>query len=360
MRGLNWEVGSTWYCLPEDFNNIAITDSENPIDAVVGDGTYLSTCRSAIGVALDTEGGAGVALLPAFTCHSVLESFINRGYEIYSYPLNKDLTVNVESFASIVAAISPAVILVHGYFGFDTLTTLRPIIDKLRDAGVTIIEDMTQTMFSDIERIIADYKVGSVRKWLPIPDGAFIADKSVFISERDEEMSAVQMNAIKAKGEYIFEGKGDKSEIMNMFHEAEELLDSRERPFLMSETSIQILDGHNWNEFMRSRKENYDYLVNRLKVHDEVEVIFDERVEGVVPFQLPVYVKGNRREFQQYMVAHNVFPTVIWRCPDILEDHIDDTTRAIYNEILCFYIDQRYDLKDMEKVADIIDNYFKG
>ena len=86
--------------------------------------SYVSTCRSAIGITLDMfPDTAKIALLPAFTCESVLVSFLDRGYEVYPYPIRKDLTIDWEYFQEAVAIRKPSVVLVHS-FCLQTATTV--------------------------------------------------------------------------------------------------------------------------------------------------------------------------------------------------------------------------------------------
>lgn len=56
-------------------------------------------------------------------------------------------------------------------------------IEFLRERKVVIIEDLTHGMFSSFKRLNADFFIGSLRKWLPIPDGAFI--KGVDLDQND-------------------------------------------------------------------------------------------------------------------------------------------------------------------------------
>ena len=162
-----------------------------------------------------------------------------------------------------------------------------------------------------------------------------------------------------AKRDYILKNCGFKSEFMPLFSEAENILDSRDSMYAMSRYSTRYLSSLDLKKFSATRRENYLALSSRLKKHKEITVIFPELSAGVIPFLLPVYAPANRSDFQKFMAKHNVFPTIIWKCPEELIDSLDPKTRKIYDSIICFHIDQRYDKSDMEKVADIVDAYFQ-
>ena len=74
------EIGSNFYLSP---GFLALGSSEHKIslpDIQSIKGTYLSTCRSGIALILsELQVGRKVALLPAFTCESVLEPFLLHG-----------------------------------------------------------------------------------------------------------------------------------------------------------------------------------------------------------------------------------------------------------------------------------------
>ena len=51
----------------------------------------------------------------------------------------------------------------------------------MKESGSVVIEDITLSLFSeDNERGVGfgNYVLGSIRKWLPVPDGGFLTSKS--------------------------------------------------------------------------------------------------------------------------------------------------------------------------------------
>lgn len=358
MECKNWEVGSTWFISP---NAVKETyDGAIDIPAFHGEElSYVSTCRSAIGLALDAIGKKGVAFVPAFTCHTVVLPFEERGFEICAYPVNEGLSVDWVGFERLVEQKKPSVVIFHSYFGFNTIVGGDALIKKLREDGVAIIEDLTQSMFSTYQRINADYYLGSIRKWMPVPDGAFIKG-NVDVKEltEDNELSEAKLDAMNAKGCYIVIGEGGKAEFMSKFKVAEELLDSRTKLYAISIATKTTYGNCDLGKFADVRRNNYKILAACLSKHPQLEVIFDILPDDVVPFMLPVLIHEDRKDFQQYIAGHNVYPTVIWACPDELKDTVSDAAMNVYNNIICFHCDQRYDEGDMIKVADIVDSYF--
>lgn len=358
-KAVNWEVGSTWYADNFDSGKTSgkLTDAfenENKI-------TFLSTCRSAISLILShiKVGSGRRALVPSFTCHSVIRPFTAAGYKVQCYPLTENLEIDLDGLSALVDNFRPDVILIHAYFGFDTVSKASEYLACCRDRGIIVIEDMTQTMFSCLKHLEADYAIGSIRKWMPVPDGAFLGGLEIKELREDKELAKAKICAMQAKHDYIFHGIGKKEEFMTKFSTAEHMLDSRAEPYAISQFTLSSLRSLDIREFGDCRRNNFNYLATRLSSHPELSVIFPKASCDDVPFLLPLYIREKRKDFQAYMAKHNVYPTIIWSCPGELEKLINPVTRKIYNHILCFHVDQRYNMDDMDKVADIIDSYFE-
>lgn len=188
IKNRNKEIGSYFSISPQDIED-SYRQSENRIlDSEI---LLYSTCRSAIKCILENLGDNSKALLPAFTCHAVVEPFCACHYQIFPYQINKDLSIDLQSLDEIVCSVNPAVILIHDYFGFDSNDALKnsELFEKYRNRGIVIIEDLTQSMFSKYKHIKADYFVGSIRKWVGIPDGAFLKGTGITsITRQDIEL----------------------------------------------------------------------------------------------------------------------------------------------------------------------------
>ena len=353
----NWEVGSTWYAR----NFVSERMSGNLIYPFVDGGkfTFLSTCRSAISLILRNIRNGKRVLVPSFTCHSVIIPFTDADYEVQCYPLTENLEIDLGGFSNLVDNFHPDIILIHGYFGFDTLFMASEYLTWCRERGIIIIEDMTQTMFSRFKRPYADYTIGSIRKWMPVPDGAFLSGIEIKELREDTKLANAKISAMQAKYNYIYHDIGKKEDFLPDFSMAEHILDSRTEPYAISRFTLSALTALDARAFGEIRRNNYNYLAKRLSKRPEISVIFPNASCNVVPFLLPLYIGEKRIDFQSYMAKHNVYPTIIWSCPEELKNIIDPVTRKIYERILCFHVDQRYNRDDMKKVADIVDSYFE-
>lgn len=322
---------------------------------------FLSTCRSAITEILKRTLPANnkLAFVPSFTCHVCVEPFVKEGYEVCPYSVETNLCVNWAKLVDDAARLNPSVILIHSYFGLNTLNGNRDAIDFLRERKVIIIEDLTHDMFSSFKRLKADYFIGSIRKWFPVPDGAFV--KGLEIEEKnyreDKELVEKKMSAMLMKGSFFEKATNENSGYRQAGVDAEHFLDTRVNTYRMSDISKKICNVFDIEATKKQRKDNYNCLYDNLISGKGVRPVLNRCKENESPYMFPVYVEDGRSDFQKFMVSHKIFPTIIWGCPEDLSSKIDDNAGYIYNHIICFHCDHRYTTDDMMRVGLLINEY---
>lgn len=349
-----YEIGSYFY-----FNETIHNKSEKLNDIFGKQYAYLSTCRSAIRIILSQlSENNKVALLPAFTCHAVVEPFVNCGYSVEPYSIKKDFSVEPKRFLEDVERVNPSVILIHDYFGFDSNAALRQsvLFERLKERGIVAIIDRTQSMFSFYPQLEGHYVIGSLRKWMGIPDGAFV---NLFIGElcEDLELVAAKRKAMTYKDSYIRQGIGKKETVLELYKSAEQILDSRNQVYAMSGVSKELFMDTDLDEMRVSRRKNYEKLANGIHYSENIHIPHLDLQDNEVPFYFPVFIKNSRADFQSYLARNSIYATVIWGCPKEYEGKIDMIAEEIYREILCIPCDQRYTQKDMDYICKIINKY---
>lgn len=357
------EIGSTFFLPPKKIDLLKKKSLKRP-NILNVDESYVSTCRSAIGLCLETLSvSRKVALLPAFTCESVIEPFIKSGYEVFPYSIGLNLNIIWDKFVKEIEEVKPSVVLTHPYFGFNTTEELREHVQELiLKRNIIFIEDMTQSMFSNFKPLPSSFHVGSIRKWMPIPDGAFTT--APFLGkDEDKELVEAKMKALTEKGDYILNGKGKKEDYRNDFVKAEHILDSRKIAYSMSSVSRKIFSETDIQEIIKTRRINYAYLLNHIKndsiLLKEVDIICEELSGDICPFHFPVFVKERRNTLQLFLAKNNIYATIIWKCPTEFEKKINKDDKYVYDHILCFHVDQRYNTDDMKRIVTTLHYFYK-
>lgn len=357
------EIGSEFY-LDRDADLKDIPIDLDYLDINISDTAFISTGRSAISFILKQiklPEDEKIALLPPFTCHTVIEPFIDAGYKIHYYRINRDLTSNSELFLEDLEDVKPSVVIVHGYFGFDTLKAIKNILQHIKMKGTVVIEDITQTLYSSIRYTDADYYVFSFRKWLAIPDGGcVISTKRSFYYKPykvDDELQEKKLKAFHAKHLYINNDTGIKDEFLKLFREADNILNNQKCIYVMSPISKRIQANTDINFLRSRRRQNYNILLRALNATNIIEPIFDKLGEGIVPLYFPFYIKCDRNKLQSHLAKNTIYAPIIWPKATYCDGFIDGESEWIYENILALPCDQRYGADDMKRIVEVIENY---
>ena len=358
------EIGSNFWLNPNqkfDKKNIG-TPQQFKCKGV--DYVWLSTGRSSIEFAIRAIEDSKpelkkVAVLPSFTCYTVFEPFLKRGYEVYYYPVERDLTTTSDAILETVFQYDASIVLFHRYFGFDTLDKqVNRMCDILRGLGKYTIEDCTQCLYSDIPRSDSDFTVGSIRKWTGTPDGGFIVSHRMRLNNKpdsyDVELEKAKVEASYAKYYYLFEHQGDKGEILAMYRRAEDILDNQAEFYAISEMSVMVQSNLVKQELIRKRRENYEILGNYLTSY--LQPVFILGTNKEVPLYFPVLVE-DRTALQKHMVNNAIYAPVVWPKDDNQPTQCEGAENA-YNHLLCIPIDQRYGVDDMKRIVKVINDFY--
>lgn len=357
------EIGSNFYTdkiqLSNELNRDILRNKYKRTKYIV----YPSLGRNAISMVLKQLKLLNkVALLPGYTCESVLYPFVYENYEIVCYNFNTDLTINLVDFKSKLDEFNPSVILVHGFYGKNTFLSAKNLIQTAKDNGCIIIQDDTQTIFSDVEILSADYYLGSIRKWLEIPDGAFVCSSEEFVDVPDSINNYfIELIAEAFRLKSVYSKKMDlqlKRRYKKLYLEAQELIDKDPTIYKMADLSKGLLNGYDLTWMKKRRIENFNFLYNNLcNRFKSLNPVFSSPVESnICPVYFPLYV-DNREVFQFILSENDIYATIIWPKSKFITG-LHENTEFIYNRIIGIPCDQRYSINDMQRVIEVITSHF--
>lgn len=355
------EIGSNFWLTPSDVignGEMCIPDYFN---CKGSDYVWLSSGRSAISFIIKTIEERNpninkVVCLPSFTCHTVFEPFVNAGYDVKTLPVDRNLNMSIDDILTIVKKTKAGVVLLHNYFGFETIPNFKAIHSTLKSLNVVIIEDCTQSMYSNITRIEADYYVGSIRKWCGVPDGGFaVCNSGQFIDkplEFDHKLQAAKKYASELKYSYLFDSKGEKKVFLAAYRIAEDILSNQKRTYAISNLSKVVLSNLDIEEMKRCRKANFKYLLYRITDIKYITPIFKKLNDNETPLYFPI-ICNNRSKIQKILVENSIYAPIVWpkdpACPSVSMD-----ADFLYEQLLCIPIDQRYDIDDMDRIISVL------
>ena len=353
-----------------------------------------------------------VALLPALCCDSMYRPFEVHGMKVLFYGINEDLSVNRQSLKKLIDDVYKngddnlkVIVLTAVYYGITDIKELDAYIKSI-DSRIIVIEDVTQGVLAptEFDKESADYVIGSIRKWMGIPDGA-VAIKNcnnVSLIQNDQDakendqsihgddqgtndfgkkvsfrlkpvlgensFATERSKALRMKTQYLENGDQDlKAKFRALLGHAEDTLTDGSDIYEMSDESREYLKSIPVKNMVSTRNNNYDTLYELLDksvYNNRYFKLFPHRMAQNPAFMLPVLMDTDkiskdlktagsidRDGFERILASKGIYAPVLWPVCD--EAAIaDPMSKEIADHILCFWIDQRYDRFDMVHSAE--------
>lgn len=319
----------------------------------------LKSGRNAIKALCEMLGERKTVLLPAFTCSTVIDPFRDSKFEILYYDINEDFTINTDSLNHLIANERVDLILVHSYWGFNTCGDAELILQQFRDSGGVLVEDLTQSLFSENVRLEADYYVSSLQKFFAIPNGGFIMSKNQLNIKKENDKSDIDEIASKTfmlKKDYMAYKNDAKAEFKEGYKKINTIMEDNSSIYGISQMSERILNKLDIGYIKEQRIKNYNYLHDYVNKNcKKLHVAMPKAGQGIAPLYFPVFAK-NRSDFQTYMSERDVYCPIIWPKSEMIKGSFPNADK-MYNNLICIPIDQRYTEEDMKHIGEVLSGY---
>lgn len=272
--------------------------------------------------------------LPLYTCDVLMSSLdkLNLKYEFYS--INEDLEPVFNR-----DLLTDEAFLYINYYGIKD-----DIVIKLASTYNNLIIDNTQAFFSTpIPGIDTFY---SARKFFGVADGAYLYTTKRLNIRLVKDYSLDRMGHLLAR---IDKGAEFGYKIFRENDESLNLQDIKE----MSELSSAILKGIDYNEVIRIRKENFNFLEESLKDLNDFKCNVNDRE---CPMIYPFLAKEGGR-IRDLLIENQIYVACYWN--SVLDMVADDSYEGhLTNNLLPLPIDQRYTFVEMQRIITIIKNFY--
>ena len=292
-------------------------------------GSFVFSGRTAIEAVLKQLPDAHTALLPSYCCDSMIEPFRSAGKKIDFYDVNWDdgITIAVEDTADII--------LWCNYFGFK---------NKMPSLDGVIIEDITHSLLSEVQcHQTASYLVASLRKWEPTNCGGYCSVE-VKGTEPPEEFIRLKSSAMELKAQYLRDlDPVKKPQFLQMFADSNRWLAKHYSGLGIDSRSRMYFSSINMEKQREIRRKNAHVLYEGLK--SKVRFLFPEE-DMDCPLFVPILTK-NRDDIRRHLTKKEIYCPVHWPKPEGCESNI-------YDMELSLVCDQRYGIKDMERIVSAL------
>lgn len=307
-------------------------------------------------------------ILPDYVCSTVSDSINRAGIDVIRYHLNKDFQFDIEEINQLMKDYSeadkkPVLYIVH-YFGKALDSSLVALAKEWMSKGYTVFEDITMSIFSkdDGNFGFGNYIIGSLRKWLPIPDGGFIASKNLLPEVPEfEDISRYcyySYLAQEMKRDYIRGGETDKvlkEDYMRHYKKSIDYLFSDYTIYPVSGITEKYLSNYSCENIIAKRKANYKYFYEKLADIDFVKPLIPVS-DNYLPFGM-IVTTNNRDELLSFLVSKDVYCNVHWRLD---YEGLGEEAKLLSSSIMTIPCDQRYGTKDFDRIVEVLKEYKSG
>ncbi len=306
--------------------------------------------RQALGLVAGELAASGVCrvLVPDHYCDSMTDPFERAGLSVIPVPTTFDTLPEPRALAAALAEASGCAILFSENFGCAASASLAAVLDDARAEGHAVIVDRTHSLLAPAG-YVGDYAVASLRKLLPVPDGAWVTGlvtPPVLAAHQGVKLFVeLRSQAATLKRQYLNEERGDQAH-RALFERAEDLLDRLPDTCPMSDASLELLDHLDPRRLRARRLANADRLTALL------EGLAVHVVNGDGWRSSPSYVVISTRDvtgLRNHLISEAIYCPIHWPEPRRLLAGM-----VWRHDLLSLVIDHRYTADDMERMAAAI------
>lgn len=292
---------------------------------------------------LKESGDFRSIMLPSYCCDSMIEPFVRNSIEVSFYPVSYQGITFPEN--------DKDAILLLDYFGYvdDQITRIAKLA---KDNGQIVIYDGTHYLGE--RAIFADYIFCSYRKWLFCNYASVIKVGGQWNilcpTHTNKAYIELREKAAELKQNYIYKGVGEKNTYLNMFSDAEELLEQDYMDYFGEKVEC------NKTYIADVRRKNAKKLVEGLREIKEI-TLWREFVSDIdTPLFVPILVeKRIRNELRKYMIENQIYCPIHWPMTNL-----HSTANDLFDMELSLVCDQRYSFDEIDREIEVIKNFFKG
>ncbi|WP_136415558.1 DegT/DnrJ/EryC1/StrS family aminotransferase [Herbaspirillum sp. ST 5-3] len=347
-----WEQGS-------DFHLMQYAAADRPVDPWQGDARPYASGRDAFRALLlhgmKTRGWKRL-LVPSYYCQFVVASLKGAGMDMALYP---DEPGRRQISLGDVATREGDVVLRVNFFGLGR----RPDYRDMARGRIEIIEDHTHDPWSEWAMSSkADWCVASLRKTLPVPDGAMLwspagyaLPPSVGPTRERQEASSKKIAAMLLKSLYLHGHAISKDDFRNLYTEAEGSLRTGDAS-AMTVWSANLLRSLPVQHMRSARRQNHACLSQALRDIPGLEVLQPDDEQGICPFSCVIVLDtpARRAYLLENLISRRVYPAVLWPLETPVCEGVPPEHRELSRRMLSIHCDARYSEADMARVAGLV------
>ncbi|MBU3014056.1 hypothetical protein KO488_04755 [Poseidonibacter lekithochrous] len=274
--------------------------------------------------------------IPNYICDSVIEPLeeLNIKYEFYNIDENFEIIQDISLKED------------ENLFYVNYFALKSKYIKKLADRySNKLIIDNTQAFFEKpLNNIDTIY---SPRKFFGVCDGGYLSTNKLLNEDLEQDES--YNHSIQLLGRL----DKDASSFYDNYQKAEQKLINQPIK-IISKLTQKILSSIDYENAKKIRRENFDFLHNKLK---GINLLNIENNLDFVPFVYPLMIED--KSLREKLIKNKIYIAKYWN--EVLErKNISEIEKSFVNKIIPLPCDNRYRLDDMNKIVEVIKGSYKN
>ena len=210
--------------------------------------------------------GVRTLLAPDYYCLTMIEPFQLEGIRVRHVATDTRALMDAHSLQDALDADAHQAVLHCEAYGAQADAALAEVLASARASVVPVVVDATHSLFA-LAHDSADYLVASLRKLLPLPDGAFVTGlvgaPTLSRSTVDDEATRLGLVAQQRRIEYL-QGLALRDDYVSAVDAAEEAALDARTPADVSDIALQSLRNLSIDDEAHARRANAQYLIEQL------------------------------------------------------------------------------------------------
>jgi dTDP-4-amino-4,6-dideoxygalactose transaminase len=277
-----------------------------------------------------------VVLVPDYHSGTEVAAIRAAGATITFYPVLRNLEPDLEALSRLARELHPRVIYAIHYLGWPQ--PLNEIQALCRQEGSILIEDCALSLLSEIDRgalgAFGDYSIFCLYKTLPVPNGGLLVqNRNVLRILEDLKLEKCpRLSALGRTAELALESvRSRASHVGKVLFEVKQAVGrilrrggARHVPvgdigwdignvkIGMSPISSTVMEGLDYGQVRKKRRDNYMFLQGRLQ--HRVRMLRADLDEGVCPLFFPILVE-DKHSAAKALRAQGIGAVEFWNDP---------------------------------------------
>lgn len=261
-------------------------------------------------------------ILPSYLCPTILYPFKKLGIKFKFYRVNAKLEIDNGHLKEMVTDNCKSIFFIN-YFGFPHRSETLNVLKQFKQKGIIIIEDASQSFFSNFKDIIGNYYFNSFRKFLPLDGSVIISDDNINLYSFNSYRKYLTLKIAAQFLRYLNYQTGiDLSQLFKSLFKSSEGFYYDRYPAYLHKYNQHLIEKFNFEELILKRREYFNHLITNFSKFSFVK----ELPDNVVPLGYPIICR-DRDAVRKNLINENVFCPVHWHLPDeVFVDEFNEST----------------------------------